>query len=192
MKEEFKYLQPGDPEYWAERARTGARALREVRTIKQRKKLIETPERMWQLACEYFQRVDDTPLYKTDFLRGGAEAGKEIKIKVDRPYSWMGFEDYLFEKGIIGSTLEKYRYNYNGYYTEYEDVVRAINSVMRTNKFDGAVVGIFNPALISQDLGMVSKTQAQVLTHSTDPIDYSKLSTEALEELAEAQKKITE
>ena len=188
MKEEFRHLQPGDKGYWAERARTGQRTLREARTIKSRRKNIETPEKMWEYACQYFERVDNTPLYKKDFLRGGASAGQEIKIAVERPYTWSGFNDFLFVKGIIVST-QKYKANYNGLYPEYVDVMAAIDSVMTTNKFDGAMVGNFNPGIASQALGLISKSQTEthLIATQTDPIDYSKLSTEALEEISKIQ-----
>ena len=188
MKEEFRHLQPGDEGYWAERARTGKRTLREHRTVQARRKSIETPEKMWEYACQYFERVDNTPLYKVDFLRGGAAAGKEIKIEVPRPYTWSGFDDYLFERGIIGRT-DEYRYNYNGLYGDYIEVVKAIANVMVTNKFDGAMVGNFNAGIASQALGLVSRTQSEthLIASQTDPIDYSKLSTEALEEIAKIQ-----
>ena len=188
MKEEFRHLQPGDKGYWAERSRTGQRALREHRTIKSRRKNIESPEKMWEYACQYFERVDNTPLYKKDFLRGGANAGDEIKIAVERPYTWSGFNDFLFEKGIIVST-QKYKSNYNGLYPEYVEVVAAIDSVMTTNKFDGAMVGNFNAGIASQALGLISKSQTEthLIATQTDPIDYSKLSTEALEEISKIQ-----
>ena len=188
MKEKFRHLQPGDEGYWAERARTGKRALREYRTVQARRKSIETPEKMWEYACQYFERVDNTPKYKVDFLRGGSAAGTEVKVAVERPYTWSGFDDFLFEKGIIART-DEYRYNYNGLYGEYEEVVKAIGNVIMTNKFDGAMVGNFNAGIASQALGLISRTKSEthLIATQTDPIDYSKLSTEALEEIAQIQ-----
>ena len=56
-------MKQGDPGYWEWRKKIG------------RPKAIKSPEKLWSLACEYFQMVDSNPGYKKDFIKGGESAG---------------------------------------------------------------------------------------------------------------------
>ena len=168
-------LKPGDPGYWKERSKKGQKYITKP-------KAIPNPETLWELACLYFERTDNAPLHKKDFIRGGDNAGKEVNIKAARPYTWSAFEDYLFEEGVI-MYLDDYRYDRGGKYSEFKEVVELIGRVMYANKFEGASVGLFNPSIIARELGLVEKVQTQ--NQNIDiAFDYSGLSDAALEEIA--------
>lgn len=147
-------LQERDPEYWLKMARIG------VRTLRQQRKL-EDPDVLWMLACEYFRRIDDNPYKRPDFIRGGDRAGEPVYLDSIRPYSWPGLNNFLFEHGIIAK-LDDYRLNTNNAYLDFVDVIAVIDSIIRTQKFDGAMVGAFNAMITSKDLGLVDKTQMTV------------------------------
>jgi hypothetical protein len=116
-----------------------------------RKKLFENPSKLWALACQYFEYTESNPVRKHDFIRSGVMAGKAIYTYHPRPFTWMGFESFLWVRGIC-STLEPYRENREGRYEEYVEVIRAIGNVMKSQKFDGAAVGLFKEGLIVRDL----------------------------------------
>lgn len=126
-----------------------------------RRKVFQTQEELLELACEYFQMVDDTPFVKEELIKGGLWAGETGKVKLQRPYTWVGLESFLNEKGII-SKLDNYRENLNGSYDEFQDALRVIENVMRTQKFDGASVGIFHAGIISTELGLIKKTEQTI------------------------------
>lgn len=147
-----KIPEPGDPDYWEWRGRTGMRG---------KPKAFKNPEHLWHVACQYFDRITKNPFYKEDFVRGGDEAGTIVKLKTIRPFTWAGLEDFCNEKGYL-NCLEDYQRNKDNRYTEYASVIRAIDKTMRTQKFEGAAVGAFNANIISRDLGLIDKSEQRV------------------------------
>lgn len=136
-------------EYWDKRKKMGV------------PKKIETPEKLWDLACDYFKKVDNAPGIKKEVLKGGTKAGQIIGVETMRPYTWEGLTDYCFEKGVIQS-LEDYRYNTEGRYSEFKGIIRAINTVIFDRNFSGAAMEMLNPNLIARQLGMAEKTHMTV------------------------------
>ena len=145
-----------------------------------RPKAIASPQVLWKLACDYFHSVDSDPFLKQDFIRGGGSAGTKVELENVRPYTWEGFDNFLFEKGII-NRIDDYKYNRDNQYTEYSDIITRVGSVIYDQKFTGAAVGAFNANIIARDLGLADK---QELKADVSQVDYSKLSEQALEELA--------
>lgn len=135
-----------DSNYWEGRKKIG------------RPKDLKSPEQLWELACEYFQRCDNTPWLRTDFK--GKDA-IEVHIPTSRPYTWSGFDDFLFEK--IGlSRLQDYKDNKDGRYSEFAYIITRIGQIMRTQKFEGAAVGAFNPNIIAREIGLSEKTELEL------------------------------
>lgn len=184
---------------WFKRSHRGAELLKEKleaqgkeADIRKRNKSNLTPELLWLMACEYFEEVDNNPLFKSEVIRGGDRAGEIVKVEAPRPYTWSGLDEHLFNKGVLADTVGV-RYSSDPRYWEYKPVVGAIDAIMKRNKFEGAAVGLFNPMIIARDLGLSEKTQTESMNINLEQkIDYSKLSTEALEEIAALmeQKKI--
>ena len=160
-------IQPGEPGYWEWRAKTG---------FVGRPKSFAGPKHLWKLACEYFKRIDERPFLKQEQRRSPVKIDKRVEISDDimdelrnpvvelktiRPYTWAGLTDYLNEQGHI-STLQDYKANRDNRYTEFVEVIRAINEVMYQQKFEGAASGAFNANIIARDLGLVDKTQTTI------------------------------
>lgn len=152
---------PQDPNYWRERAKTGAKALRE--SAAGRPRAIKDPQQLWELACEYFERCAGTPWLKRDYK--GKDA-IEVDIPTSTPFLWAGLDDYVFEKGII-SNLKDYRTGSrnkdfkDGAYWEFSEVIRAIDDIMRRQKLEGAMVGAYNPNLVARLEGLADKTESK-------------------------------
>ena len=142
-------MKQGDPGYWEGRKKIG------------RPKAIQTPQKLWDLACEYFQSVDENPGFKKDFIKGGESAGTIVDIETMRPYTWEGLEDFLFQKGII-TNLDDYRQNTDGRYQDYAGIIRAIGKVIFNRNFSGAAMNFLNSNLIARQLGLAEKTQLKV------------------------------
>ena len=135
-----------------------------------RDKIFKTPELMWEAACEYFEWVDTHPLEKKEIKSieyGNASEDsnkatpKEVKTsQLDRPYTISGvslyFEsnsEYLnqFKKGL---DVEK-----NELDKDFSRVIRKIEEIIYTQKFEGATVGKFNANIIARDLGLKDKSE---------------------------------
>lgn len=129
---------------------------KEVTRGRGKPKSIESPAKMWELAIDYFKYTDDNPMYKNDFIKGGDMAGLIVRIPAMVPYTWMGFETYLLQRGII-TGLDKYKSNTDNGYVEYRGVIDKIDTIMRNQKFSGAAVGAFNANIISADIGLMRK-----------------------------------
>ena len=114
-------------------------------------KNIETPERMWELFCEYKAWCKSNPRFENVVIpREMTTLAREL----ERPMTWNGFDTWLMDNGIIKDT-EDYRGNLNGAYSLYSEVVTRIGKVINTDKFEGATVGIYNANIIARDLGLI-------------------------------------
>ncbi len=122
-------------------------------------KNIETPNKLWELACDYFQWTDDNPLLE---VKGFAFQGKVTKEDFPKmkAYTWDGFEDYLYEKDII-SKLDDYKANREERYNDYVDIIRRIGKIIRNQKFQGAAAELLNPNIIARDLGLTDKQNVE-------------------------------
>lgn len=136
-------------ENWKERKKTG------------RPKALKSPEELWSYACDYFETVDNNPWFKQDFVRGGEYAGAHVNLTTMRPYTWEGFEDYLFKKGII-QDLDDYRCNLDGRYAEFKGTVRAIGKIIFDRNLTGAAANFFNANIIARQLGMADRSDLTV------------------------------
>lgn len=149
MAKKERLPRPGDKGYWDYMKTIG------VETIKENKggrpKLIESPEKLWEYACEYFKEVDETPYKKQDFIKAGPSAGRKVDLNNIRPYTWAGLENYLFKNRIM-TKLEDYRHNNRGAYGEFSEVIARIEREMWAQKFSGATVGAFKENIIARDL----------------------------------------
>ena len=124
-------------------------------------KALKSPEHLWELATKYFEEVDANPILKEELLKGGERAGQAVNLRLKRPYTWSGFSAFLFMNSIVFK-LDDYHRNTDGRYDHFSGTLANIDSVMRTQKFEGASVGIFSANLIARDLGLSEKTETTV------------------------------
>lgn len=148
---------------------------------------MDSPELLMALAELYFADVDSKPYHKNVLITGGDLAGCIVPVPQIMPYTWSGFSVFLRKQGYR-IDIQEYKANRRNTYNDFADVIREISEVMYTQKFSGAAVGAFNASIISADLGLVQKTLTEI-KDTTDEIDYSQLSAEALEEIENARSK---
>ena len=121
-------------------------------------KYIETPERLWELFCEYVKHERDNPMKKVEYV---GRNGEKVLTPLETPITFEGFECYLSDNGYIHG-LEDYRTNKNGAYGDYSNIITRISSNCFVHNFKGASVGLFNPNLIARKLGIAENTNATV------------------------------
>lgn len=122
-----------------------------------KKKTFDSPERLWFYACQYFEHTENNPIKEHDFIKGGNLAGKVVLKIHPRPFTWYGFETFLWIRGVC-SSLAMYRTNRDNRYEDYQEVLEGIANVMKSQKFDGAAVGMFKEGLISREIWGDSKS----------------------------------
>lgn len=173
--------------YWQKMRAAGFERLGINNDYGNNKRAIKDPAQLWELACCYFQYCDENPILKSEMIKGGELAGTIKQIPVQRPYNFFGLDRFLCEHGII-KNLDDYRYNTQGQYDEYKEVIDKINSVMYSQKYEHAAVNIFNSTIIARDLKLTEHVETKQEIKVESDIDYSKLSDSALEEIANLKK----
>lgn len=112
-----------------------------------RNKIFKTPNDLLQKAYEYFQWIDDNPFETVSTTTTNNNLGMSVTEKKDvhrRPYTWSGF--YVFA-GVF--SIEAYRER-----KDYSEVIKEIDDIIFTQKFEGATAGLFNSNIIARDLGL--------------------------------------
>lgn len=120
-----------------------------------RDKLFETPELLWQAACEYFQWCEENPLKE---IKAFAFQGQidTVELPVMRAMTlsqlciYLGCNEAYFRQ--FKSTAEK----------DFSTVINEIEQTIYNQKFQGAAGNLLNANIISRELGLVDKQELQV------------------------------
>lgn len=126
-----------------------------------RDKLFESPELLWESACEYFEWCDKNPLYeevieKVKVNGIGDELRREQMPKM-RPYTLHALCLYL-----DCSTEYLRHFEENNLESEgFMPVITRIREIIYNQKFEGAVSGFFNANIIARDLGLADKKEVE-------------------------------
>lgn len=131
--------------WWEERAR----AARAEGRIDPKRKFVDAQD-LWDAASEYFEWVQNHPLYSTHTFKIHSKVVTQ-DVPYDRPFTVNGLCLYL---GISNTTLNEYYRR-----EDFQETVEMIYQVISTQKYEGAVVGIFNPMIIARDLKMKDGTE---------------------------------
>lgn len=119
-----------------------------------RYKLIESPEKMWELFVSYKENAKSKPILIQDFV---GKDGMEVRRERERPLTMEGFENYCFENDIIND-LGDYFSNKDGKYSEFSTICRAIRRMIREDQISGGMAGIYNPSITQRLNNLVEKT----------------------------------
>lgn len=125
-----------------------------------RDKAIPNAETLWNHFLDYMQEVDLNPWTKTDFRGKFCEP---VTLEYKAPYTWAGFEVYLFSIEVL-YTLEDYKANTNNSYTDFQPCIKLIDKMIRDYKLIGATLNFFNYNIIARELGLVDKKEVEQVT----------------------------
>lgn len=156
-----------------------------ARTKHGRDKLFQTPEILWEACCEYFEWVEENPLWEIKPFAYQGLVTQESVPKM-RPMTIGGLCLFL---GITPTTWYEYKAN-----KDYTDIISQCETTIYQQKFAGAATDLFNANIISRDLGLMDKKEVDHKSSdgSMKSIDYSKLSKAALKEILAASNEDTE
>lgn len=104
-----------------------------------------TPTQLWNAACDYFQWVEDNPLYEENAAN---YKGQITYYKIEKPRAMSVYRMCSFI-GLDYSNYTRYRND-----EKYTDVCAEIDTIIREQKFEGAAAGLFHPVIIARDLGL--------------------------------------
>jgi DNA-packaging protein gp3 len=130
---------PEGNQFWKLRAKHG------------RDKIYATEADLLADCYEYFQWCDDNPWVKNEAIKSGDRAGEIISIPTARPYTLSGLCIYL---GISNETWKDYSRR-----KDFVVVTARVEDIIRTQKFEGAAVGVFNANIMVRDLGLADKQE---------------------------------
>src|SRR5690554_1167607 len=126
---------PGN-QFWKARTKVG------------RPRLFASAEALWEACCEYFQWVEDNPLYEMKAFSYQGEVVQEPVAKMRA----MTIDGLCLFLDIAVSTWYEWR-NVD----DFSEVVAKAESVIRSQKFAGAAADLLNANIIARDLGLADK-----------------------------------
>lgn len=126
----------------------------ELRSKHGRDKIFETPEIMWNAACEYFDYITANPLKNEEIVKY-KDYYEIVEMNKMRAFTLTGLCLFLdvntvyftqFEEGLKGKKDDLS----NGF----SKVITRIRETIYSQKFEGAAANLLNPNIIARDLGL--------------------------------------
>ncbi len=118
-----------------------------------KRKLIETPEKLWELFKEYKEYVITNPRTIEKALQSGKIAKESLRV----PLTMEGFELFVFEKDL-NSELSHYFSNKDMRYSDYVAICSRIKKAIRNDQIEGGMVGQYNPSITQRLNNLTEKT----------------------------------
>lgn len=122
----------------------------EARSSHGRKPIFSSPQELWAAACEYFDWVEQNPLYE-DKVTSFQGVNTHEPVAKMRAMTISGLCIFL---DIARSTWDEYRAN-----KDFSCIVTRVEDTIRTQKFEGASADLLNANIIARDLGLADKTE---------------------------------
>jgi hypothetical protein len=108
------------------------------------------PDELWSACVEYFEWVEDNPLYE-DKITSYQGTNKHEPIAKMRAMTLSGLYDFL---GISHTAWQSWRER-----DDLSAVTTRVERIIRRQKFEGAAADLLNPNIIARDLGLVDKQE---------------------------------
>lgn len=127
--------------FWMNRAKHG------------RDKLFATPKLLWDAASEYFNYIKENPLYETKvFQFQGTIVTKEVPIM-----RAMTMRELCFYLNCNETYFRQFKANLADDEKDFSSVIEDIETIVYTQKFQGAAGNLLNANIIARDLGLTDK-----------------------------------
>lgn len=132
---------PKNNQYWKLRSKHG------------RDRIIKDPETLAKAADEYFQWCDDNPIYEVDFR------GKDLeKIHIPHPRPFLK-EQFAHFCGVAQWRTITELADHKEKGKDFLQVITHVEKTIAYQKYQYAVVNMFNSNIVSKDLGLVDKQE---------------------------------
>lgn len=122
----------------------------ELRSSHGRNPIFASPDDLWTAACEYFEWVEDHPLYedKVTSFQGTNTHEPVAKMRA------MTIQGLLLFLDISHQAWSEYKKREG-----FGEVTTRIDDVIRSQKFAGAAADLLNANIIARDLGLADKSE---------------------------------
>ena len=147
-----------------------------ARTKHGRDRLFASHELLWESCCEYFQWVEDNPLFE---MKPFAYQGVVVQEPVAKMRA-MTIDGLCLFLDISPSTWYEWRKTED----DYSDIVTKAENVIRSQKFAGAAADLLNSNIIARDLGLSDKKE----TEHSGTIQFTDMTDEDLDRRIESLK----
>ena len=117
--------------------------------------LFESPQLLWEAACEYFEWCEKHPLYES---RPFAHLGN-IKIKKVAKMRAMTLSGLCFYLNCSESYFRTFKITTGSDRQDFLTVISEIESAIYNQKFQGAAADLLNANIIARDLGLTDKRE---------------------------------
>ena len=118
-----------------------------------RNPIFSNPEQLRNSCYEYFQWVEDNPLYEEKIFHSQGIITKDTITKM-RAMTIGGLRIFL---GICEQTWVNYRNN-----QDFLGVVKEVEEIIYNQKFTGAAADLLNSNIIARELGLADKQQNEI------------------------------
>jgi hypothetical protein len=138
----------------------------ELRSKHGRDRLFETPELLWEAACEYFKWCEDNPLIEIEQSNKPAKAVKNddgtyafppnhFELPKMRAFTMAGLCRYLHcNTKYFNDFKDAIKIKEDDLSKGFSEVITSIYDTLYEQKFTGAAAGFLNANLISRELGL--------------------------------------
>lgn len=121
-----------------------------ARSTHGRAPIFASPDVLWAACAEYFEWVEQNPLWESKPFAFQGVVTVENMPKM-RAMSLGGLCIFL---DIARPTWDDYRKN-----KDFSAVCAGVEEIIRTQKFEGASADLLNPSIIARDLGLTDKQE---------------------------------
>lgn len=127
----------------------------EARSSHGRNPKFESPEALWTACCEYFEWVEDNPLYETKaFAFQGAVTKEELpKMRAMTIVGLCIFIDISRSTWLTFKAMEGF-----------SNITTRAEEIIYDQKFSGAAADLLNANIIARDLGLKEQSQVEDVT----------------------------
>lgn len=115
-----------------------------------RNPIFSSPDELWGACCEYFQWVNDNPLYSVELVKFQGEA-TQAQVPKMRAMTIAGLCNFL-DIGL--TTWSDYREK-----PDFPWVNARVESIIYQQKIEGASADMLNANIISRELGLTEKKE---------------------------------
>lgn len=115
-----------------------------------RKPIFEAPDDLWKACEEYFQWVEENPLYEAKAFPYQGKVTVESLPKM-RAMTLSGLCTFL---DIDFTTWQDYASK-----DDFSNIATRVDRIIRDQKFAGAAAELLNPNIIARDLGLADKNE---------------------------------
>lgn len=145
----------------------------EARSSHGRNPKFESPDALWAACCEYFQWVEEHPLWEMKAFSYQGEVTQEPVAKM-RAMTISGLCIFL---DITRQTWGTFRAMEG-----FSDITTRAEEIIYDQKFSGAAADLLNANIIARDLGLKDVSAQELTGANGGPIQYSDITDEELEE----------